>query len=195
MDAKQTRDQDFEVRMQRLRDRGAPARVPLQWFAILSMLQRWHSATGLMQTHLGHALDRQIHQVENHWHEMGSEIEGAKDQRRRILRTDFSLLAEALPQRAQPHVLGEVRQLHARVKLRQQLQTNLQQSFGHAGPLHSERLVQLSIRRMQGWSEPYLHRFLGHLDALVALEDAGRPTQVKSPSQPGTNKRAKSKRS
>ena len=195
MDAKQTRNQDFEVRMQRLRDHGAPARVPLQWFAILSMLQRWHSATGLMQTHLGHALDRQIRWMEDQWQMMGPEFEGPQDRPQRVLQTELSSLSKALPGRVEPHVLGHVRRLHSRLKLRQQLQASLQQSFGHAGPLHSERLVQLSLRRMQGWSEPYLHHFWGYLDALVTLEDAGRPTQVKSPSQPGNIKKIKAKRS
>lgn len=65
-----------------------------------------------------------------------------------------------------------MRQTHARLKVRQQLRHTLAQPLQHAGPLHSERLVQQSLARLNEWSEAYLHRFMSYLEALAVLEDA-----------------------
>jgi hypothetical protein len=83
----------------------------------------------------------------------------------------------------EPAVLPEMRRIHARIKARQQLKSSLAQSLGHAGPLHSERLVQQSLHRMFAVSDLYLQRFMGYVDALVMMEDAGLPSKRAVPGQ------------
>lgn len=73
-----------------------------------------------------------------------------------------------------------MRQWHAGHQIRRQLQRSLEQAWRHAGPLHSERLVQQSLMRMNSISPAYLQRFLTHVDALAALEDAGQPRGIKT---------------
>jgi Protein of unknown function (DUF2894) len=75
---------------------------------------------------------------------------------------------------------SDMRQWHAGFQIRQQLQRSLSQPLQHAGPLHSERLVQQSLALLTSISSAYLHRLLSHVDALAALEDAGKPRAVKS---------------
>ncbi len=88
--------------------------------------------------------------------------------------------------------LEPMRQTHARLKIRQQLQRSLSQPLQHAGPLHSERLVQQSLMRLSAWSEPYVHRFMSYLDALATLEDAQALTRTPA-TAPGGRARAKVK--
>jgi hypothetical protein len=83
----------------------------------------------------------------------------------------------------EPAVLPEMRRIHARIKARQQLRSSLAQPLGHAGPLHSEKLVQQSLHRMLAMSEHYLHRFMGYVDALIMMEDAGQPAKRAAPGQ------------
>jgi hypothetical protein len=77
-----------------------------------------------------------------------------------------------------------MREWHARFQIRHQLQRSLAQPLQHAGPLHSARLVQQSLTLLNDISPAYLHRLLSQVDALVALEDAGKPRAVK----PGVKK-------
>jgi hypothetical protein len=77
-----------------------------------------------------------------------------------------------------------MREWHARFQIRHQLQRSLAQPLQHAGPLHSARLVQQSLSLLNGISPAYLHRLLSQVDALAALEDAGKPRVVK----PGAKK-------
>ena len=74
-----------------------------------------------------------------------------------------------------------MRQTHARLKIRQQLRQSLSQPLRHAGPLHSERLVQQSLERLSQWSDAYLHRMMTYVDALATLEDAQQLTRLANP--------------
>lgn len=77
--------------------------------------------------------------------------------------------------------LEPMRQTHARLKIRQQLRHSLSQPLRHAGPLHSERLVQQSLARLSEWSDAYLHRMMSYVDALATLEDARQLTRLANP--------------
>jgi hypothetical protein len=77
--------------------------------------------------------------------------------------------------------LEPMRQTHARLKIRQQLRQSLSQPLRHAGPLHSERLVQQSLERLSQWSDAYLHRMMTYVDALATLEDAQQLTRLANP--------------
>ncbi len=71
-----------------------------------------------------------------------------------------------------PASLMSMRHLHNRVMARHQLQQSLAQPLQHAGPLHSARLAQQALQRLQHIAPAYVQRFLLYADALRALEDA-----------------------
>lgn len=89
--------------------------------------------------------------------------------------------------------LEPMRKIHARLKVRQQVRHALAQPLRHAGPLHSERLVQQSLAHLNEWSEPYLHRFMSYLEALVAFDDAQSLTRAASAAAGPKKSRAKVK--
>ena len=68
--------------------------------------------------------------------------------------------------------LMSMRHLHDRVMARHQLQLSLAQPLQHAGPLHSARLAQQALQRLQHIAPAYVQRFMLYADALRALEDA-----------------------
>lgn len=144
--------------VQRLRDRVAQARGDLR--AVL--MQRWAHHLDALEQHL----NIQAHlSVRPPVTQSGASLIQALDD---LLAPKGSALASLEP----------MRQTHARLKIREQLRHALAQPLRHAGPLHSERLVQQSLSRLSEWSDAYLHRMMSYVDALATLEDAQQLTRL-----------------
>jgi len=73
---------------------------------------------------------------------------------------------------AELKTLQQFRSTWSRLRVDQQLSGSLARVPENAGPLHSDRLLLLALQRMRALSPQYLERLLGHVDALLWLDQA-----------------------
>ncbi len=157
---------------------------PIGWATAQRLLAQAGFATGALQTQLLARLHQRLRGLHDQVHNARSTAmpqvadEGLCDEGANTPSLS-TLVATLLPGTGTPlNTLAPMRELHARLKIRQQLRQTLAQPLRHAGPLHSERLVQQSLARLNGLSQAYLNRFMAHLDALAALDNAQSLTRV-----------------
>ncbi len=160
------------ARLQALDPQQALRVDPIRWHAAQALWQQAQKADGALR---GAIVRRLLHHLDG----LAQSVSDASLHRRHDPRTPpqeraihGSWRASSRPWGAPLASLEPMRQTHARLKVRQQLRHTLAQPLQHAGPLHSERLVQQSLARLNEWSEAYLHRFMSYLEALAVLEDA-----------------------
>jgi hypothetical protein len=82
--------------------------------------------------------------------------------------------------------LRDFRDTWTRLRVDRQLSRSQDKAPENPGPLNSHLLVLRALRRMQDISPAYLERFVGHVEALVWLDQAG----VRSAAQPAKPGRA-----
>ncbi len=151
---------------------------PIGWSTVQRLLDQAESAPEALRTQLLARLHQRLRGLREQVHNARTTAmpqvadEGPCDEGANTPSLS-TLVATLLPGAATPlQTLAPMRQLHARLKIRQQLRQTLAQPLRHAGPLHSERLVQQSLTRLNGLSQAYLNRFMAHLDALATLDNA-----------------------
>lgn len=69
------------------------------------------------------------------------------------------------------------RQVWTRLRAERRLVQSLEKVPTNAGPLNSHHLVHQSLTLMRDASPEYLHRFMGYVDTLFWLDQAGTPPQ------------------
>lgn len=179
---------ELGARLQGLDAQQALRVDPIRWRTALALWSRAQQARGALRAallgRLSDHLDPLVRRMQDDTGATSGPNAGVSQARVRDRAWTAPLAAPGTPLAS----LAPMRQTHARIKIQQQLRHTLSQPLRHAGPLHSERLVQQSLARMNTWSQAYLLRFMSYLDALTVLEDA-----LSIPRAPAPAKGAKSR--
>ena len=97
-----------------------------------------------------------------------------------------ALSAPAQPQRGpvpspELQALAYFRHTWAKLAVHRSLNQSIAKTPKNAGPLNSHRLVLRSLEVMREVSPDYLNRFVGYVDALLALDGMGSPAMAPVP--------------
>lgn len=169
--------------LQALRAAGLAEHDPVRFRYLEVLADRWATATGPVQARLAQAFDAaartQPSAPQARQHALPTKSHACAALRQ--LNADIAARtgSDNVPSASETH--GPARELASvrrfgetwsKVASEQQLLAALENAPANAGPLNSQRLMVQTLQRMHRLSDHYLHRFLAHANALIALEDA-----------------------
>lgn len=183
---------DFKTRLQALEAAGAPARVPVRWHQLNSLLQRLPTLPPDVARQLEVAVERTLLACECDVAASTSPVPSnspspapsplrhaplaALNAHLRQQHEHMDRAAALAGEAVDPSELASLRRFRAswsRIAAEDQVAQAITRTPDNAGPLNSHVLVLRSLALMRDISPDYLRRFLDQLDALLWLEDAG----------------------
>lgn len=176
-----------------LRASGAAQRDPVGWHYIEALARRTPSQTGLAQRLLQAKLAEAVQQFAARMSAGGTDEAvgvGAPDAAPRkplgqpsplaLLLQDIGApkpapatgLAPVWP--AEKPQIRQFKKQLSQISVQKQVSQALAQAPQNAGPINSHMLVLRSLGLMRQLSPDYLNRFMGYIDTLLCLDEAGR---------------------
>jgi hypothetical protein len=181
-----------------LQARGAAQLEPVGWHYITVLSERARAQTGPAQRLLNDKLEMALVRLKATLD--AAPIEGASCQTALLEKTSSpsspsvsplaALLKEMQPESANPVTgipsawraesprIRQFRKQLGQISVQKQVSQAMAQAPQNAGPINSHMLVLRSLGLMRDASPDYLSRFMGYVDTLLFLEEAGQGKRV-----------------
>ena len=162
---------------------------PVGWHYLQVLAQRTHSQTGPAQALLQDKLRTAVAQLQaklqahQHQHQQSLPVRSASSPLSALLRdmampsAERPLSQTGLGRMDNPRV-AQFRQQLGKIRVQKQVTQAIAQAPQNAGPINSHMLVLRSLGLMRDLSPDYLNRFMGYVESLLVMEDAGRGKAV-----------------
>ena len=186
-----------------LREAGAMQRDPVGWHYIEVLAARTQAQSGAAQALLEGKLARVLDTFRDRLHT----VSAAQADTAVTTAAPPSPLAQLLQDIAPPTAatraltpsagwraesprVQQFRKQLSQISVQKQVRQAIAQAPQNAGPINSHMLVLRALGLMRDISPGYLNRFMGHVDTLLCLDEAGRSqSQPKKSPQAGRAKR------
>ena len=165
---------------------GAAQHAPVRWHRILALTERSRPTSGLAQTLLNEKLRLALHDLQTHMQAKPPTTEPTPGPSPGP--SPLSSLLHDIAQKRQssgPHTsshwrshsprIEQFKQQLGKIRVQKQVAKAIAQAPQNAGPINSHMLVLRSLGLMRELSPDYLNRFMGYVDTLLSLEQAGQP--------------------
>jgi Protein of unknown function (DUF2894) len=171
-----------------LQVRGAAQHDPVGWHYIQALAARSHASTGgahvLLHDKLRQVLDKFTKQMQAAPHTATATGTQSRPSPLAALLQDIAQHSPNNPPdkpanwRAESPHIQQFRHQLGKIQVQKQVSLAIAQAPQNAGPINSHMLVLRSLGLMRDISPDYLNRFMGYIDAMLSLDEAGQAKAV-----------------